>query len=53
MRLVRYRCKGCGLELLVEARPEKCFCCGSTDMVREGLKERYRRIKAESSTEGR
>ncbi len=49
MRLHRYRCKACGLELAVETPPEKCFCCGSTEIVREGWKQRYKRIEDESS----
>jgi rubredoxin len=50
MKLGRYRCKDCGLELAVEAPPEKCFCCGSTNIVREGWKQRYKRINSESTT---
>lgn len=50
MKLKRYRCLGCGLELVVETPPEKCFCCGSTDIAREGWKQRYKRIQEAGST---
>jgi hypothetical protein len=49
MRLRRYKCEGCGLELAVEDQPEKCFCCGSTKIVREGWRQRHKRISSESS----
>jgi hypothetical protein len=25
-------------------RPEKCFCCGSTNIVREGWRQRFKKI---------
>jgi len=49
MKLRRYRCEGCGLELALESPPEKCFCCGSTKIVRDGWKQRYKRLRTEAS----
>jgi len=45
MKLLRFRCNGCGLQIALESKPEKCFCCGSTDIVREGWKQRYMRFR--------
>lgn len=50
MKLCRFRCVNCGLELVVEAPPEKCFCCGSSRIVREGWKQRYKRFNSKSMT---
>lgn len=41
-RLRRFRCVDCGLQLAVEEPPENCFCCGSTRIVREGWRQRFR-----------
>jgi hypothetical protein len=41
MRLLRFRCDGCGLEMALEDKPEKCFCCGSTNIRREGWRLRF------------
>jgi len=40
MRLLRFKCMGCGLEMALAEKPEECFCCGSKDVVREGWKLR-------------
>lgn len=45
MRLLRFRCSGCGLEMMLEERPDKCFSCGSTSIAREGWKLRARTKK--------
>lgn len=45
MKLLRFRCNGCGLQIVLESKPEKCFCCGSTNIVREGWKQRHERYK--------
>ncbi|MGQ9588144.1 MAG: hypothetical protein ACUVT7_07180 [Thermoplasmata archaeon] len=45
MRLLRFRCNGCGLQIALETKPERCFCCGSTEIVREGWKQRYLGIR--------
>lgn len=42
MRLLRFRCSGCGLEMVLGERPDKCFSCGSTDIAREGWRLRAR-----------
>ena len=42
MRLLRFRCSGCGLEMMLEERPVKCFSCDSTSIVREGWRLRAR-----------
>lgn len=44
MRLLRFRCKGCALEMALPERPDKCFCCGSSDIVREGWRQQFRNI---------
>lgn len=47
-RHLRFRCTGCDLQMVLPERPEKCFCCGSTAIVREGWKKRFSRpIKSE------
>lgn len=46
MRVMRFRCSGCGLEMMLRERPDRCFSCGSTDVVREGW-----RLKAKRSTD--
>jgi hypothetical protein len=43
-KLRRYRCKGCDLQMALPERPEKCFCCSSTDIVREGWRQRFKKI---------
>jgi hypothetical protein len=43
MRLFRFKCSGCGLEMALPDRPEKCFCCESTDIIREGWRMRISR----------
>ena len=45
MKILRFRCNGCGLQIALEQKPEKCFCCGSSDIVREGWKQRHKRLK--------
>ncbi|MCU0859877.1 MAG: hypothetical protein MUE55_04770 [Thermoplasmata archaeon] len=40
-RTLRFRCAGCGLQFVLEERPGKCFCCGSTKIVREGWRQRF------------
>jgi DNA-directed RNA polymerase subunit RPC12/RpoP len=41
MRLMRFICEECGLEMALQERPDKCFTCGSTRVVREGWKRRF------------
>lgn len=43
-KLRRYRCTGCDLQMALPERPEKCFCCGSTNIVREGWRQRFKKI---------
>lgn len=40
-RMLRFRCTGCNLQMMLPEMPDKCFCCGSTDIVREGWKQRF------------
>jgi len=44
--LRRYRCLGCDLQMALPEpeRPEKCFCYGSTNIVREGWRQRFKKI---------
>lgn len=41
MKFLRFRCRSCDLQMALDERPDKCFCCGSTDIVREGWKQRF------------
>ena len=51
MRLVRFRCEGCGLEMALPERPDKCFCCGSSSIVRIGWRQRFKEHEDEKSKE--
>ncbi len=51
MKLKRFRCQNCGLQIVQEEKPQKCFCCGSTQIVREGWKQRHLRIKESQKSE--
>lgn len=42
MRLLRFRCEGCGLEMALPEKPDKCFCCGSSKIARIGWRQRPR-----------
>lgn len=42
MRLLRFRCGDCGLEMALPEKPDKCFCCGSDNIAREGWRLRSR-----------
>lgn len=42
MRLLRFRCADCGLDMALPERPEKCFCCGSPNIAREGWRLRFK-----------
>lgn len=50
MRLLRFKCRGCGLQIVLESKPEKCFSCGSTEIVREGWRQRYLRLREKEQT---
>lgn len=45
-RMLRFRCTGCDLQMMLPDKPDKCFCCGSTDIVREGWKQRFSRTQS-------
>ncbi|MBN1677044.1 MAG: hypothetical protein JW880_00755 [Candidatus Thermoplasmatota archaeon] len=45
MRFLRFRCRNCGLQMALNEPPEKCFSCGSTDIVREGWRQRFSQSK--------
>lgn len=42
VRLMRFKCEECGLEMALEERPEKCIACGSTEITRRGWRSRTR-----------
>lgn len=48
MRLLRFRCSDCGMEMVLETRPDECFSCGSRKIIREGW-----RLKARTKCEVR
>jgi hypothetical protein len=31
--------------MMLPEKPEKCFCCGSTAIVREGWRQRFSRLR--------
>ncbi len=45
--MLRFRCAGCDLQMVLPEKPDKCFCCGSTNIVREGWKQRFSRKSTE------
>lgn len=47
-RTLRFRCTGCGLEMALPEKPQRCFCCGSTAIVREGWRQRFTRATRSS-----
>ena len=51
MRMLRFRCLDCHLEMIVEVKPEKCFECGSSRLAREGWKSRFRQVVDETTQE--
>ncbi len=53
MRLMRFRCGDCGLEMALEERPLKCVTCGSTNIAREGWKRRFREEEWTVDKEGK
>lgn len=46
MRVLRFRCTACGLEMVLDKRPDKCLSCGSREVVRQGW-----RLKARANTD--
>ena len=42
MKLLRFRCEGCGLEMALPEKPDKCFSCGSEKTVRIGWRLRFK-----------
>jgi len=50
MKLKRFRCTDCNLQIVLENKPERCFCCSSTNIVREGWKQRHLRIRNSRTT---
>ena len=51
MRLLRFRCQDCGLEMVLDAKPLKCFECGSRKIVREGWRSRFKMVMSETTNE--
>jgi len=53
LRILRFRCAACGLDIAMPDKPAKCFCCGSTNIVREGWGMRFRKkIEKKRSANG-
>jgi Zn finger protein HypA/HybF involved in hydrogenase expression len=48
LRLLKFRCRACGLLMTLEERPDRCFTCGSSDVVREGWRQRYADVTVDS-----
>ncbi|GEM_PF-2425499 len=42
MKLLRFKCEGCGLEMALPEKPDKCFSCGSDKIVRIGWRLRFK-----------
>jgi Zn finger protein HypA/HybF involved in hydrogenase expression len=51
LRLLKFRCRACGLLMTLEERPERCFTCGSSDIVREGWRQRCSEVRVDSGSE--
>ena len=47
MRLLRFKCSKCGLQMMLDKRPDRCFSCGSSRIVREGWRQRAKAGAAE------
>ena len=47
MRLMRFKCSECGLQMMLGKRPDRCFSCGSSKIVREGWRQRAKARAAE------
>jgi hypothetical protein len=55
VRLMRFKCEKCGLEMALEERPKECIACGSTEITRKGWRsltkeESDRTVKEECDT---
>lgn len=51
MRVLRFRCRDCGLEMVLDAKPLKCYECGSRRVVREGWRSRFKSTMNETTIE--
>jgi DNA-directed RNA polymerase subunit RPC12/RpoP len=51
MRVMRFRCLDCGLEMVVNAKPNSCYDCGSKRIVREGWRSRFKKVMSETANE--
>jgi len=51
LRLLKFRCKACGLLMTLEERPDRCFTCGSSNIVREGWRQRHADVTVDSRSE--
>jgi len=45
MRILRFRCGGCGLDMALPEKPEKCSCCESSNITRQGWRMRVSQKK--------
>lgn len=51
MRVMRFRCRDCGLEMVVDTKPEACYDCGSRRIVRAGWRSRFKQVMSETTNE--
>jgi len=42
LKLLRFKCEDCGLEMALPEKPDRCFCCGSPKISREGWRLRFK-----------
>ena len=40
MRILRFRCIDCDMEMMLHTRPDCCPSCGSNAVIREGWRQR-------------
>jgi len=38
VRMMKFKCRDCGLLMVLSERPDNCVTCGGSDIVREGWK---------------
>jgi len=42
LKILRYKCEECGLEMALPEKPDKCFNCGSDKIIRIGWRLRFK-----------
>jgi len=50
LKLLRFRCDGCGLEMALPEKPGKCPGCGEERIVRIGWRLRFKETDGEEPT---